>query len=172
MMTAFATALVALLILIVAGLLVRRNQQYRARSAEAVANEPLCWWEESGLVLGERIFDPADCRWLRDEIGHRDLERVLARERRRAALQWLKAIKSSFDDLVLLPASAYANTQAALPDWKMFWLTFRFHALVGSAILAVRLFGPYHRLIPPLNWLASMRRAEARRPRYHTVQSA
>jgi hypothetical protein len=35
----------------------------------------------------------------------------------------------------------------------MLWLTLRFQFLLSYALLVVRLFGPYHRLLPSFTWV-------------------
>jgi len=109
------------------------------------------------LKLSERIFDPADARWLAEELAFPKLAETLTEGRKRLAIEWLEALQSSFDDLVRTPEitpgeGAEANSPGS---WRMLWLTGRFKLLVTYALLMVRMFGPYHRLIPSFSWLPS-----------------
>lgn len=105
------------------------------------------------LDLSERIFDPADARWLEEELAFPKLAKVLVTARKRLAIRWLQALQASFDHLVRTPETAEAQAQIAVGSWKMLWLTLRFKLLVSYALLVVRVFGPYHRLIPSFSWV-------------------
>jgi hypothetical protein len=114
------------------------------------------------LDLSERIFDPSDARWLAEELAFPKLAKVLILERRRLAIRWLKALQASFDEVVRTPeiapgAAAAANSAGS---WRMLWLTIRFKLLVSYALLVVRLFGPYHRLMPSISWIPFSRESE------------
>ncbi len=123
------------------------------------------FWEGTDFTLAERIFDPADYLWLRDELGHPGLARALARSRKRVALHWLSALERSFEDLVRVAECSppQANRGEVLSSWQPLARTLRFHFLLGYAQLVVRIFGPYHRLVPRLNWCPPVldRRLEA-----------
>jgi hypothetical protein len=102
------------------------------------------------LHLSERIFDPSDACWLAEELGFPKLAKALMLGRKRLAIRWLETLQASFDDLVrtpeIIPSEApEANSPGS---WQMLWLTLRFKLLVSYALLLVKLFGPYHRLIP------------------------
>lgn len=116
-------------------------------------------WDGPCLSLGERIFDPADYLWLRHELGFPELAGTLARARREMALRWLRAIRNSFEGLVRVPQSAGASR--ARGSWKLLRLALRFHILLGYATLVVRLFGPYHRLVPSLHWVPPLLRSRS-----------
>ena len=75
--------------------------------------------------------------------------------RKRLAVRWLEALQASFDDLVRTPDFAPSETSEtnAAGSWQMLWLTVRFKLLVSYALLVVKLFGPYHRLIPSFSWV-------------------
>ena len=107
------------------------------------------------LDLSERIFDPSDAQWLREELAFPRLADLLTLERKRLAIEWLQALQASFDALVRTPeTSPCGGAEAQSPgSWKMLWLTVRFKFLVSYAMLVVRLFGPYHRLIPSFSWV-------------------
>ncbi len=107
------------------------------------------------LDLSERIFDPSDARWLQDELAFPKLAKLLTLERRRLAIQWLQALQTTFDELVRTPETSPSEAPEPPPpgSWQMLWLTVRFKLLVSYALLVVRLFGPYHRLIPSFSWL-------------------
>jgi hypothetical protein len=107
------------------------------------------------LDLSERIFDPSDARWLQEELAFPKLAKALRIERKRLAIRWLQALQASFDDLVRTPEFAPSETplEASIGSWDMLWLTIRFKFLVSYALLVVKLFGPYHRLIPSFSWV-------------------
>ncbi len=107
------------------------------------------------LDLSERIFDPSDARWLREELAFPKLANSLTCARKRLAIRWLRALQASFNDLVRRPepASSEAPLANSAPSWQMLWLTVRFQFLLSYALLVVRLFGPYHRLIPSFTWI-------------------
>lgn len=104
------------------------------------------------LALVERIFDSTDYVWLQDELHFPDLASELAQARKELAIRWLKALKNSFDQLArpAEPLLSGGGTRASLWSCQVFWLTLRFHLLLQYALLTVRLFGPYHRLVPSL----------------------
>ncbi len=107
------------------------------------------------LQLSERIFDPSDARWLEEELAFPKLASALMLERQRLAIHWLEALQASFDDLVRTPeiATSEAPETNSSGSWQMLWLTIRFKLLVSYALLVVKLFGPYHRLIPSFSWV-------------------
>ena len=118
------------------------------------------------LELSERIFDPSDVRWLEEELAFPKLAHCLRLGRKRLAIRWLEALQASFDDLVrtreVAPDDEAAQTGPG--GWRMLWLTLRFKLMISYAMLVVRLFGPYHRLIPSLSWAPSLRERSFRRP--------
>ena len=120
------------------------------------------------LHLSERIFDPTDARWLAEELGFPKLAHTLMLGRKRLAIRWLEALRTSFDDLVRTPdfSPSEAPEGSSVGSWQMLWLTFRFKISVSYALLVVKLFGPYHRLIPSFSWVPFSRRSERsfRRP--------
>jgi len=107
------------------------------------------------LDLSERIFDPSDARWLREELAFPRLAKALVIGRRRLAIRWLQALQASFDEVVrvreLTPSEAPEPNSPG--SWQMLWLTIRFKLLVSYALFVVKLFGPYHRLIPSFAWI-------------------
>ena len=125
-------------------------------------------WNESGLIFAERIFDPTDYKWLHDELCFPNAARLLASHRKRLAIHWLKALRNSFNELVRMPDPATADGKEAPGNstWQLFWLTLRFHFILSYAFLVVRLFGPYHRLVPYLGWVNSIREYGIRKPPY------
>jgi len=114
------------------------------------------------LHLSERIFDPSDARWLAEELGLPDLASALVLERKRLAIFWLEALRASFDQLVRTPEFSPSEVSVGSSDgnWKMLWQTFRFKVAISYALLVVRLFGPYHRLIPSFSWIPLSRAGE------------
>lgn len=119
------------------------------------------------LHLSERIFDPSDTRWLEEELAFPKLAKTMKYGRKRLAIHWLEALQSSFDDLVRTPELASMPApEASSGSWHMLWLTIRFKLVVSYALFIVKLFGPYHRLIPSFSWAPfSLRSAQSiRRP--------
>ena len=102
------------------------------------------------LDLSERIFDPSDARWLSEELAFPKLAEALAVRRKRIAIRCLEALRASFDEVVRTPALTYGELSEAnsADSWRMLWLTLRFRLLVSYALFLVKLWGPYHRLIP------------------------
>ena len=116
------------------------------------------------LDLSERIFNPSDARWLKEELSFPKLADALIVERKRLAIRWLEALQASFDEVVPTPELTLSNAPEAGSDrsWQMLWLTLRFKFLVNYALFVVRLFGPYHRLVPSFSWIPFSRRSEDR----------
>ena len=114
------------------------------------------------MDLSERIFDPSDARWLRDELAFPKLSKALIIGRKRLAIRWLEALQASFEEVVRTPDLAFSDAPEAITagSWRMLWLTVRFKLLVSYALLVVRLFGPYHRLIPSFSWVPFPRESE------------
>lgn len=147
-------AIIALLVLLLVAVLVRRS----------ATEGPDTTWEEDDrgfgvhddrfLCLSERLFDPSDYLWLRDELGFPHLATFLARSRKQLAIQWLEALNDSFEALVRTPEPVLSNEDPALPQgsWSLLWLTLRFHGMILYARIVVQAFGPYHRLIPAFDW--------------------
>jgi hypothetical protein len=107
------------------------------------------------LDLSERIFDPSDARWLREDLAFPKLADSLTDARKQLAIHWLRALQASFNELVrsAAPAPDESSGDCSLTGWQMLWLTVRFQLLMSYALIVVRLFGPYHRLIPSFNWV-------------------
>jgi hypothetical protein len=128
------------------------------------------------LDLSERIFDPSDARWLQEELAFPKLAKALRLGRKRLAIRWLEALQASFDDLVRTPDFASSETHEANSpgSWRMLWLTIRFKFLVTYALFVVKLFGPYHRLIPSFSWVPFSRetRRDFRRAALADVQNS
>jgi len=139
---------------LLAGVLLRRARAEEATEEKAEENPAQALWDARSLSLAERLFDSAVYLWLRRTIGFPDLARKLARSRKRMALKWLRSLRKAFDELVSTPdAAAGHQPEEHLRGWHLLWLTLRFQLLVGYAILMVRMFGPYHRLLPSLPWI-------------------
>jgi hypothetical protein len=151
----------AFLILILAALLVRQDH---GSARESENDRAQCLWDESFLGLAERIFDASDCLWLRNELGFPHLADALARSRKLMALRWLSLLRSSVEELIRVPEPMEESARAGAlsPNWGLLWLTLRFQLFLGYATLVVRMLGPYHRLVPPLEWIPSRRGIEAR----------
>ena len=120
------------------------------------------------LDLSERIFDPSDVLWLQEELSFPKLAETLMQERKRLAIWWLEALQASFEELVRTPELSSSEDPAgnSAGSWQMLWLTLRFKFLVSYALLVVKLFGPYHRLVPSFSWYPFSRATERsfRRP--------
>jgi len=114
------------------------------------------------LHLSERIFDPSDARWLAEELAFPKLAKALMLGRKRLAICWLETLQTSFDDLVRTPEITPGEAAGAnsVGSWQMLWLTIRFKLLVSYALLVVKLFGPYHRLIPSFSWIPLSQESE------------
>lgn len=159
---------VAVLILAIAVILARpsRNPIDIEPESEKEYNRGLL--DKSRLDLAERIFDPVDYRWLRDDLCFPQLARVLARHRKEMALQWLRGMRSSFNELIRepFPVRETGGADEGLPGWAMAFLTLRFHAMLTFAIIMVLTFGPYHGIIPSFDWLRAASGAKYRKGRY------
>jgi hypothetical protein len=125
-------------------------------------------WNESGLILAERVFDPTDYNWLHDELCFPKAAHLLASHRKRLAIHWLSALRNSFNELIRLPEPATTDGGEAPGNssWQLLWLTLRFHLILSYAFLVVRIFGPYHRLVPFLGWLNFLKEYGIRKPPY------
>lgn len=106
--------------------------------------------------MAQRIFDSADYVWLHDELCFPEAARVLAKHRKELAVKWLKGLRSSIKELGHFPEPAAAESHE-VSSRQLPWLTLRLHFLVNYALLVVRLFGPYHPLVPHFEWLQSLR---------------
>jgi len=174
MMAYSAYAGLAILIIILVTVLARRTAPEEIGQTELGRDFASDLGHASYLSLVERLFDPADYVWLRDKVGFPQLAPILARARQRMALNWLKTLRRSFDDLVRTPEVELASGSAENTpgSWQLLWLTFRFHLLLGYALLVVRFLGPYHRLVPSLNWMHSLSKPGAGKERYGTADIA
>jgi hypothetical protein len=157
MNAAFAYSVIAVLIIFVVALLLRPSRE-EAADAEISGEHVRGLWDAPGLTLAERILDPSDYLWLREELGLPELSRALRRSRQRMALKWLKAVRGSFHELIRTPEPSLAHgaTGDTRAGWELLRLTLRFHLILGYAFLVVRFFGPYHRLVPLFDWMHSL----------------
>ncbi len=146
--------LIALMIVIVAAVLARQTRGTIPTELESDEDLDQSTWDGPSLSLAERIFDPSDYEWLRDELGFPQAAELLAAHRRQMALKWLRALRTSFKELVRNPELGGAEDEkgAACQGWQLLWMTLRFQFLLSYALFVVRLFGPYHRLAPSLRW--------------------
>jgi hypothetical protein len=147
-------AIIAILIILLIAALVRGPAPEGPGTAWEEDDRAFGVQDDRFLSLSERLFDPSDYLWLRDELGFPHLASVLARSRKQLAIQWLRTLNDSFEALVRTPDPVLSNESTDIPQdsWKLLWLTLRFHGLILYALAVVRLFGPYHRLIPALDW--------------------
>ncbi len=145
--------------LLLAGWLLREKRSRDESELKRERSLAECLFDANCLDLANRIFDPADYRWLRDELCFPQAADLLARDRKDLAIKWLKALRSSFKEFVGVPNPEAAGEGSAseLSSWQSLWPTLRFQLLLAYALLVVRLFGPYHRLVPRLEWLQALR---------------
>ena len=90
-----------------------------------------------------------------EELAFPKLAKALTLGRKRLAIRWLEALQASFDEVVRAPEFAPSEAPEAISpgSWQMLWLTIRFKLLVSYALFVVKMFGPYHRLIPSFSWV-------------------
>jgi len=145
----------------------------RTRAEEQVKSTPqrdFCnhLGDAQWFKLSERIFDPSDARWLRDELSFPKMAKSLTVVRKQLAIRWLEALHASFAERIRRPDITTSQSTGADSNasWRILWLTVRFQFLLCYALLVVRLFGPYHRLIPSFGWIPSPsgRDSRLRRP--------
>ncbi len=158
----YVTVAIAFLVLILA-LLTRTRTEKRDEGVPEKNCAPH-FGNARWLDLSERIFDPSDDRWLRQDLAFPKLADSLARARKQLALHWLKALQESFSELIRSPELAPDEVAGvdSMASWRLLWLTMRFQILLSYAMLVVKLFGPYHRLIPSFNWIPFPRVADSR----------
>ncbi len=157
-------ALIALLIIALAAFLTRRRQKEGTTGKDYLPS----LWDGPSLTLAERIFDATDYVWLREEVGQPHLAQTLTRSRKRLALRCLRGLRRSFEELICVPnpLPPHGNPDPGFSTWQLLWLTLRIRCLLSYAYLTVWIFGPYHRLVPPLDWVPSLLRSEAPKARY------
>lgn len=164
-------AIVALLTVVTVLWLVRRAQRPSPKPSGDEQSWDSSLWSPSSLTLVEQIFDRTDYLWLRDDVGFPTLAESLLRSRRQIALNWLRAVRKSFDELIRTPGpvpSAHDPTSAP-ESWDLLRFLLRFHLVLGYAIVVVRLFGPYHRLVPSLGWMPPLFESTAAREPYNST---
>lgn len=154
-----ATAIAFLILVLI---LFRRNQ---SKEPTGTLNDvQICRKLEHGgwLHLSERIFDPVDAQWLGEELSLPRLAEALTLSRKRLAICWLEALQSSFDEFVRTPqyllGEEFGTTSAE--GWQMLWFSLRFKISLSYALLIVKWFGPYHRLIPTFSWVPFSQKSE------------
>ena len=167
-------SVIALLLLVAVVLLIRPRQAEAIHEVEICSDEAGTSWEGPDLSLAERIFNRTDYLWLREEVGLPSLAESLLRSRTQMALHWLRSVRRSFDRLVRTPGDAPAqhNPATARESWHLLRLTLRFHIILGYAILVVRLFGPYHRLIPSFGWMRPLSGRASAPDRFKSADAA
>jgi hypothetical protein len=153
MMLMYVAVAIAFLILVI--LAVREGQPADPEEASNERNYAPNLGSGRWLDLSERIFDPSDVRWLEKDLAFPKLAKGLATARKRLAIRWLKALQSSFDEVVRTREGPPSKTpEANSPTARqMLWLTLRFNLLLWYALFVVWVFGPYHRLIPSFSWV-------------------
>ena len=154
MMATFAYAAIGILVILFVARLLREGLA-EERVGPTLEQEHLQGLpEQRFLNLSERIFDPADYFWLKHDLRQAGLARALVRARQRLAVQWLGILKASIDELVRVPERAPGKNPATSSpaSGQLLWLILRFHFLLAYALVVIRLFGPYHRLVPAFNW--------------------
>jgi hypothetical protein len=171
MTAALPYVFIAILLMVVAALLAREGQPGEAGNVpvgECRLDRPV---NGQFQKVADRIFDPSDFLWLRDALGRADLARALERTRKQLAILWLKSLRRSFNELVRTPEPAprQSPTNHGEESWGLLWLTLRFHLLLAYALFVVRTFGPYHRLLPTLNWRRFLPESTSTKSRLHAV---
>jgi hypothetical protein len=165
--------ILALSILVLAAWLARGSSPRSKADSGREGDFANCLLDPRFLELADRIFDPTDYRWLHDDMCFPEAARSLAGHRKDLAIQWLRALGRSFKELVRLPEADTDPGEATgvRAGWQLLWLTVRFHLLLSYALLVVHLFGPYHRLLPHLGWIESVRAVGFRKARLGTVEA-
>jgi len=155
------TAAAVIFLVLLLGLRGKRRS-HESEGDPAAGQTAASLWRGRWLELSERIFDPSDARWIEEELAFPQLAKSLVSSRKLLAIRWLEALHASFEQAVrvreTLPADAPAAESAG--GWQMLWLTLRFKFLVSYALLIVRVFGPYHRLIPSFSWVPALQGGE------------
>jgi hypothetical protein len=154
-MMLFAYFMLAVLMIALAVLLVRQSSPGIPPLSDREKEYAIVVLDDSGLDLAERIFDPGDYRWLRDEIGFPGLAHELFRQRKALALRWLGCLRASFNEIVRMPgfAGMPEGDDFDSSGWAATFHTVRFQILLAYAMLVVWMFGPYTRIAPSFGWL-------------------
>ncbi|MBZ5564235.1 MAG: hypothetical protein LAP13_17660 [Acidobacteriia bacterium] len=173
MIPIFAYAALAFLILVLVVVLARPGRPPEVAGEKVGPTRVPDEWDVRWLDLVRQIFDSADYLWLRDELRFPRLAKALLSSRKRMAICWLKALRASFNELVRTPdfSPAKGQSENAPAGWRLSWLAVRFQLLLIYALLVVRLFGPYHRLIPALNWRRLVPEPPLRSARFRSANS-
>lgn len=151
-------ALVAIFLLLATLWLFRKTAHQPEESHSDAVRFDASQLDGISLRLAERIFDARDPEWLDKDLCFPEAAAVLERHRKALAIQWLKALRNSFKAFVRMPEPATLGAaQSESSAGRLLWLTLRFHFLINYALLMVRLFGPYHRMVPILGTLRSVR---------------
>jgi hypothetical protein len=134
-------------------LLPKRHRPAAITENECECAEPLGAGES--FTLAERLFDPSDYWWLRDEVRLPALAESLRRSRQQMALAWLRGLRRSFDQLLKTPdpAGSESGRSDSWGSWRLLRLALRFHLVLGYACFVVRFLGPYHNLVPSCGWM-------------------
>lgn len=148
-------SILAILTVVLTAVLVRQARGAYTGGIEPETENLRARTDAQSLRLAARIFDPADYLWLRNELGFPQGAELLARHRRAMALEWLRALRGSYLELLRVPEAPGdgAVTGCEPTSWKLLWLAMRFHMLVAYALFVVRFFGPYHSVVPSLQWV-------------------
>jgi len=154
----------ALLLILGVAVYLRAEQNRRVDSEKDWHEYTQGLWDSQGLSLSEKLFDPTDYLWLRDQAGFPGLAESLYRVRRRLALECLKALRQSFDDLLRTPEPLVPIgwTGYSREAGRLLGQTVRFHLVLTYAQLVVRFFGPYHRLVPAWRWMHPLTESRVR----------
>jgi hypothetical protein len=150
----FYAAFAICFLLLVLVLLTRGRTHESSAGAEQDHGTP-DFTEDRWLNLSERIFDPEDARWLREELAFPVLADSLTQLRKQLAIRWLKTLQGAFNEFVRAPEMLADDSPEvdSSQSWRWLWLAVRFQMLIFYALMVVRLFGPYHRLIPSFGWM-------------------
>jgi hypothetical protein len=147
-------AAIGILFLFLSALVFRRSQVGGSTAIPPESDHVRGLCDEGFLTLGDRIFDPNDCHWLRDDLALPHLARALSHSRRRLALRWLMALRADFDKRVPTFHNASSKDLLRWPAPCGYFVrgTILFYIVWAYAWSVVFIFGPGRRLIPSFDW--------------------
>ena len=167
----YSALAVLLLVGVVMFLRTRRDEAIETPEEDGAGAAGL--WNAEGLSVAERIFDPCDFWWLRDQVGFPVLAESLRRSRQRLALDWLRAVRRSFNDLLKTPEPSEPGVKRgdSNENWGLLRQALRFHLVLGYAYFVVRFFGPYNSLVPSFRWMRPLASGDLARENLGPVHS-
>lgn len=154
-MTVLAYSALAVILIVLVAILLRRSPS-PVRPRELRPDYSRGVLDGSNFALALRLFDSSDFLWLRDAIGFPQLAWELERQRRRLALCWVEDLRREFLEHVRTPDPQIHDEDPFRLRRARLGATLRIHLLLVYAHFVIRFFGPYHRLVPPLDWLEAL----------------